>query len=76
MVYLQTSVAQQAHRVRYGRNRPLLEDGDAAARLGQLMDARAPLYGEIADYHRVRPTAGGCSTSPSSMLRELAGPAA
>jgi shikimate kinase len=50
VVYLQTSVAQQANRVRYGRNRPLLsEGGDAATRLGQLMDARAPLYAEIAD---------------------------
>src|SRR5207253_10149425 len=49
VVYLETSVAQQAHRVRHGRNRPLLAEGDAAARLGQLMDARAPLYGEIAD---------------------------
>jgi shikimate kinase len=50
VVYLQTSVAQQAHRVRYGRHRPLLAQGDnAAARLGQLMDARAPLYAQIAD---------------------------
>jgi shikimate kinase len=50
VVYLQTSVAQQAHRVRYGRHRPLLAAGDdAAARLGQLMDARAPLYAQIAD---------------------------
>jgi shikimate kinase len=50
VVYLETSVAQQAHRVRHGRNRPLLAaEGDTAARLGQLMDARAPLYGEIAD---------------------------
>jgi shikimate kinase len=49
VVYLQTSVAQQADRVRHGRNRPLLTNGDAAARLGQLMDARAPLYAEIAD---------------------------
>jgi shikimate kinase len=49
VVYLETSVAQQAHRVRHGRNRPLLAEVDTAARLGQLMDARAPLYGEIAD---------------------------
>jgi shikimate kinase len=50
VVYLQTSVAQQAHRVRHGRNRPMLAAaGDTSARLGQLMDARAPLYGEIAD---------------------------
>jgi shikimate kinase len=49
VVYLETSVAQQAYRVRYGRNRPLLADADAAARLAQLMTARAPLYAEIAD---------------------------
>ena len=49
VVYLETSVAQQAHRVRHGRHRPLLTEADPAARLGQLMDARAPLYGEIAD---------------------------
>jgi shikimate kinase len=49
VVYLETSVTQQAHRVRHGRNRPLLAEGDATTRLGQLMDARAPLYGEIAD---------------------------
>jgi shikimate kinase len=48
-VYLQTSVAQQAERVRHGRNRPLLADGDPATRLGDLMDARAPLYSEVAD---------------------------
>lgn len=49
VVYLKTSVAQQAERVRHGRSRPLLAAGDAADRLGQLMDARAPLYAEIAD---------------------------
>jgi shikimate kinase len=49
VVYLETSVTQQAHRVRHGRNRPLLASGDTTERLGQLMDARAPLYGEIAD---------------------------
>jgi shikimate kinase len=49
VVYLQTSVTEQAQRVRHGRNRPLLADGDAATRLDQLMQARAPLYAEIAD---------------------------
>ncbi|HTC14588.1 MAG TPA: shikimate kinase [Steroidobacteraceae bacterium] len=49
VVYLKTSVAQQADRVRHGRHRPLLAAGDQALRLGQLMDARAPLYAEIAD---------------------------
>jgi shikimate kinase len=50
VVYLQTSVAQQAERVRHGRTRPLLGAADEAdSRLGQLMEVRAPLYGEIAD---------------------------
>lgn len=49
VVYLQTSIAQQAERVRYGKRRPLLASGDAATRLGHLMDARAPLYSEVAD---------------------------
>ena len=50
VVYLKTSVAQQADRVRHGRNRPLLSAGsDVTARLAQLMDLRGPLYAEIAD---------------------------
>jgi len=49
VVYLKTSVEQQVDRVRHGRHRPLLATGDNSARLGQLMDARAPLYAEIAD---------------------------
>ena len=50
VVYLETSVTQQADRVRHGRNRPLLHQaGDIADRLGALMDVRSPLYGEIAD---------------------------
>jgi shikimate kinase len=50
VVYLQTSVAQQAKRVRQGATRPLLQGAsDAATRLGELMAMRAPLYAEIAD---------------------------
>jgi shikimate kinase len=49
VVYLATSVPQQAERVRHGRNRPLLEQGDVAGRLSALMDVRSPLYSEIAD---------------------------
>jgi len=50
VVYLETSVPQQADRVRHGRNRPLLQQpGDIAGRLGELMDVRSPLYSEIAD---------------------------
>jgi shikimate kinase len=49
VIYLETSVRQQADRVRHGRNRPLLQEGDVAGRLGALMDVRSPLYGEVAD---------------------------
>lgn len=49
VVYLETSVAQQANRVRQGRNRPLLTNVDPATKLEQLMRERAPLYAEIAD---------------------------
>ena len=49
VVYLRTSVAQQADRVRHGRNRPLLSNVDTAGKLEQLMSERAELYQEIAD---------------------------
>jgi shikimate kinase len=71
VVYLQTSVAQQADRVRHGRNRPLLANADAETRLEQLMHARAPLYAEIADV--VVPTDGRrVSSVAEQVLRELA----
>jgi shikimate kinase len=49
VIYLQTSVAQQAERIRQGRARPLLSNVDPEVKLGQLMEMRAPLYAEIAD---------------------------
>lgn len=49
VVYLQTSISQQADRVRHGKQRPLLHDSDIPGRLGELMDVRSPLYGEVAD---------------------------
>jgi shikimate kinase len=49
VVYLKTSVAQQTHRVRHARNRPLLNNTDPAVKLEQLMRERAPLYDAIAD---------------------------
>src|SRR5690349_16104758 len=44
VVYLQTSIEQQAERVRQGRNRPLLHDVDPMTKLTELMAVRAPLY--------------------------------
>jgi len=50
VVYLETSVEQQAQRVQHGRNRPLLSDvEDPATRLKELMAVRDPLYRSIAD---------------------------
>jgi shikimate kinase len=49
VIYLQTSVAQQAERVRQGRARPLLSNVDPTVKLEALMQIRAPLYAEIAD---------------------------
>jgi shikimate kinase len=50
VVYLQTSLEQQADRVRQGRNRPLLHDVDPLTKLTALMKIRAPLYESLADY--------------------------
>jgi shikimate kinase len=49
VIYLKTSVAQQAERVRQGRTRPLLSNVDPTERLQELLAFRAPLYAEIAD---------------------------
>ena len=50
VVYLETSVAQQAVRVKQGRGRPLLADSsDPALKLARLISERGPLYQEIAD---------------------------
>ena len=49
VVYLKTSVAQQAERIRQGRTRPLLANVDMAVKLAELMEQRATLYAAIAD---------------------------
>jgi shikimate kinase len=49
VVYLETSVGQQAERVRHGRHRPLLSNVDPGQRLEELMAVRDPLYRSIAD---------------------------
>jgi len=75
VVYLETSVAQQADRVKQGRTRPLLANVDTTTKLEQLMEHRAPLYRETADIvvstdgRRVR-------TVAEEILRSLAPPPA
>ncbi len=49
VVYLYTSVKQQLDRTQRGRNRPMLENGDKAKVLEELMEQRDPMYREIAD---------------------------
>lgn len=49
VVYLYTSVNQQLERTQRGRNRPMLDTGDPEKVLEDLMEARDPLYREVAD---------------------------
>jgi shikimate kinase len=49
VVYLFTTVDQQVARTQKGRDRPLLENTDPRATLEALLEARDPLYREIAD---------------------------
>jgi shikimate kinase len=49
VVYLMTSVEQQAHRTSHARHRPLLTNVDPEVKLRQLMAEREPLYCSIAD---------------------------
>jgi shikimate kinase len=50
VIYLETSVEQQAERVKQGRGRPLIADSvNPAVKLARLIGERAPLYREIAD---------------------------
>jgi shikimate kinase len=49
VVYLHATVEQQEKRTRRGRARPLLEGGDRAKILQELMRIRDPLYRSVAD---------------------------
>lgn len=49
VIYLETSAAQQAKRVRRSRNRPLLSNVNPLVKLEQLIHERGPLYAQIAD---------------------------
>lgn len=73
VVYLQTSVQQQAQRVREGQHRPMLQGADdVATRLAALMAERAPLYEQTA--HIVVPTDRRHVRSVADeIMRELAG---
>ena len=49
VVYLQASVGQQLERTARDKNRPLLQTENPQQVLQQLMDARHPLYTQVAD---------------------------
>ena len=49
VVYLYTTVDQQVARTQKGRERPLLQSSDPRTTLQALLDARDPMYREIAD---------------------------
>ena len=50
VVYLATSIDQQLERTRHARHRPLLNDTDPESKLHELMQRRALLYAQIADF--------------------------
>jgi shikimate kinase len=50
VVFLATSVDQQLERTRHARHRPLLNDTDPESKLRELMQRRAMLYAQIADF--------------------------
>jgi shikimate kinase len=50
VIYLETSIEQQLERTRHARHRPLLNDTDPEEKLKELMQRRALLYAEIADF--------------------------
>lgn len=49
VIYLHTTVAQQAERTAFDTQRPLLQTGDRQAKLTALMKEREPLYRACAD---------------------------
>ncbi|MDY0329534.1 MAG: shikimate kinase [Thiomonas sp.] len=50
VVYLRASPDDLAHRLRHDRTRPLLQQGDARAKLHELFRVRDPLYRETAHF--------------------------
>jgi shikimate kinase len=71
VVYLHATVEEQVRRTHKDRRRPLLQNGDPAQILKDLMAVRDPLYREIAD-HII--DTDGCSprTVAQKLVRELA----
>ena len=49
VIYLHSDIKNLIERVKYDKNRPLLQTEDPEARLRELMEVREPLYRETAD---------------------------
>ena len=49
VIYLRANVDELWHRTRNDKHRPLLQTGDAHAKLAKLYEERNPLYTEVAD---------------------------
>ena len=69
VVYLDTSVAQQAERAGRTRNRPMLNGADPTKKLEELMRIREPLYQQIADL-RVNTDRQRVNTVAEGIVRE------
>ncbi len=74
VVYLRAAPDELAHRTRNDRSRPLLQGGDARAKLRELFRQRDPLYREVAHFviDTGRPSAGLLAQLVLTQL-ELAG---
>jgi len=66
VVYLKTSVDEQVRRTSRDKKRPLLNNDDPRRVLTELMNARHPLYEEVADY-----SIDTDGRSPKSVAQEL-----
>lgn len=66
VIYLLTSVDLQMERTARDKNRPLLRTENPRARLQQLMEARDPLYREVA--HIIVSTDGGSAREVTSRI--------
>ena len=49
IVFLDTSLKEQMHRLRRDKKRPLLQTGNPRARLESLLNERRPIYLDLAD---------------------------
>ena len=58
VIHIDSSVEQLVARTQHDRHRPILRDGDRRQTLQRLLDARSPLYAEIADYRFVSDNQG------------------